>query len=67
MIPGWRRVSRALRLLLACAIVWLAAGSPGQGIHEQRAVAVMIAPARAEARAAVQRAVAAPSLETTFE
>ncbi len=46
MFSGWKRVSRALRLLLACAVLWLAAGSTGQGAVEQRTVAAMIAPAR---------------------
>jgi hypothetical protein len=46
MFPGWKRASRALRLLLACAVFWLAAGSWGRGAVEQRAVPVMIAPAR---------------------
>jgi len=66
MVPGWKRASRALRLLLVCAAFWLAAGSPGKGLVEQRAVAVMIAPVRAPALRRVASRSPKPSA-TVFE
>ena len=67
MVLGLKRASRALRLLLACTLLWLAAGAHSQGALEQRAVAVMIAPARPSAAPAevARRAAraAAPVLE----
>ena len=53
-VSGWNRVPRALRVLLACALWWLAAQCPPASTLEQRPLAVMIveqAPDRAPSRA----------------
>jgi hypothetical protein len=43
MLAGWTRPHRALRVLLACALLWLSSGAPVVLVADTRAAVVVVA------------------------